>query len=135
VPPACLWGIAAAFQKVSAQAGLGPGAFLTAFGTVIVAAGLIWSSVQRESSGLAWTGVRYAVLAGLAYAIATGLISFTLLRFATPIAKLAPILGCNVLITAIIGIVPLGEGAALNVWKVIGGTIVVLFGLALVTTA
>jgi uncharacterized membrane protein len=67
--------------------------------------------------------------------VAAGLISFTLLRFGSPISKLAPILGCNVLITVVLGAFLLGEADSLNVWKLVGGTMVVLAGLTLVTTA
>ena len=44
-------------------------------------------------------------------------------------------LGCNVLVTVLIGVFLLGEGATLNIWKAVGGTGVVLLGLALVTSA
>jgi hypothetical protein len=73
--------------------------------------------------------------AGVFYAVATGLISFALLRFGSPISKLAPVLGCNVLITVLLGAFVLGEVESLSVWKLIGGTMVVLAGLTLVTTA
>ena len=133
--PACLWGCAAVLQKMSAQQDLGPGPFLMAFGSMIVVTGLAFSGLQRGPLGLSWIGLRYAVLAGLLYAIATGLLGYVLLRFGTPISKLAPILGCNVLITVLIGVFWLEEGASLNAWKAVGGTAIVLAGLALVTTA
>jgi transporter family protein len=140
VVPACLWGIAAIFQKMSAQHDLAPGPFLAAFGITITLSGVVFAVVQRGSAGLSWsgaswTGVRYALAAGLFYAVAAGLISFTLLRFGSPISRLAPILGCNVLITVLLGAFLLGESANLNVWKLVGGTIVVLAGLTLVTAA
>jgi drug/metabolite transporter (DMT)-like permease len=135
VLPACLWGVAAILQKMSAQHGLGPGPFLTAFGAMIVASGLAFSGLQRSEAGLSWIGVRYALAGGFAYAIAAGLITFALVRFDAPISKLAPILGCNVLITVLLGVFLLGEGASLNVWKAVGGTAIVLIGLALVTSA
>ena len=102
---------------------------------MVLAAGLALSVLQRSDGEISWIGLRYAMASGLAYAIATGLISFALLRFGVPVSKLAPVLGCNVLVTVLIGVFLLGEGATLNIWKAVGGTGVVLLGLALVTSA
>lgn len=135
VAPAFLWGVAAIFQKLSTQHGLAPGPFLAAFGLSIVVSGVAFMALQRETIAMQWAGLRYAAAAGFLYAIAAGLISFALLRFAPPISRLAPILGCNVLVTALLGVFLLGEGASLNVWKLVGGTTIVLAGLALVTSA
>jgi uncharacterized membrane protein len=135
VVPACLWGIAAIFQKMSTQHALAPGPFLAAFGITIMVSGIVFASVQRGVAGPSWAGIRYALAAGFFYAVATGLISFALLRFGTPISKLAPILGCNVLITVLLGVFVLGEAESLNIWKLLGGTLAVLASLTLVTTA
>jgi uncharacterized membrane protein len=135
VLPACLWAITAMLQKLSAQHQLGPGPFLAVFGTMVLTVGLALSVAQRDIGELSWAGLRYAMASGLAYAIATGLISYALLSFGIPISKLAPVLGCNVLVTVLLGIVLLGEGTELNAWKAIGGTVVVMLGLALVTSA
>lgn len=133
--PACLWAITAVLQKLSAQDGLGPGPFLAAFGAMVLAVGLVLSALLRGTSDVSWRGLGYALAAGLTYGIATGSISYALLRFGVPISKLAPILGCNVLVTVLIGVCLLGEGADLDVWKVVGGTVIVLGGLVLVTGA
>jgi drug/metabolite transporter (DMT)-like permease len=135
VVPACLWGISAIFQKLSTHHGLEPGPFLAAFGVTIAVSGVVFAIVQRRPAGPSWIGLQYALAAGFLYAMAAGLISFTLLRFGAPISKLAPILGCSVLITVLLGAFFLGEAQSLNVWKLVGGTVVVLAGLALVTTA
>jgi drug/metabolite transporter (DMT)-like permease len=115
VLPACLWAITAILQKLSAQHGLGPGPFLVAFGAMVLAAGLVLSALLRGTGKVSWPGLRYALAAGLTYGIATGLISYAPLRFGVPISKLAPILGCNVLVIALIGVFVLGEGADLDV--------------------
>jgi transporter family protein len=135
VVPACLWGIAAIFQKMSTQHDLAPGPFLAAFGITITVSGVAFAIVERGPAAAPWAGLRYALAAGFFYAVAAGLISFTLLRFGSPISKLAPILGCNVLITVLLGAFLLGEAESLNVWTLVGGTVVVLAGLTLVTAA
>lgn len=135
VLPACLWAITATLQKLSTQHNLGPGPFLVAFGTMVVVTGLALSILQRGTYEWSGTGLRYALASGLAYAVATGLISYVLLSFGVQISKLAPVLGCNVLITVLLGVVLLGEGASLNIWKAVGGTATVVLGLALVISA
>ena len=135
VLPACLWAITAILQKLSTQHNLGPGPFLMAFGAMVLATGLALSILPRGTGEWSWIGLRYALVSGLAYAIATGLISYALLSFGVPISKLAPVLGCNVLITVLLGVFLLGEGASLNIWKAVGGTVAVMLGLALVISA
>jgi uncharacterized membrane protein len=135
VLPACLWAITAILQKLSTQHNLGPGPFLMTFGAMVLATGLALSVLQRGAGEWSWIGLCYALTSGLAYAIATGLISYALLSFGVPISKLAPVLGCNVLITVLLGVFLLGEGASLNIWKTVGGTATVMLGLALVTSA
>ena len=135
VLPACLWAITAILQKLSTQHNLGPGPFLMAFGAMVLATGLALSILPRGAGEWSWIGLRYALVSGLAYAIATGLISYALLSFGVPISKLAPVLGCNVLITVLLGVFLLGEGASLNIWKAVGGTVAVMLGLALVISA
>jgi drug/metabolite transporter (DMT)-like permease len=80
---------------------------LAAFGAMVLATGLALSVLQRNDGEISWIGLRYAMASRLAYAIAT----------------------------VLIGVLLLGEGATLNIWKAVGGTGIVLLGLALVTSA
>ncbi len=133
--PACLWSVSAVLQKMSAQQGLSPGPFLVAFGAMVVAGGVLFCGLQHEPLGLSARAVGFALGAGLFYALAAGLISLALLRFGAPISKLAPILGCNVLLTTLLGIFVLGEGANLSVPRLLAGTAATFVGIVLVTTA
>ena len=133
--PVCLWSLTAILQKASVQHGLTPGPFLIAFGAMVVAGGLLFCGLQRGPAGLSWPALGLALAAGFAHSIATGLVSYALLRFGLPISKLAPILASNLLLTALIGVLWLGEGASVSAWRLLVGAATVFAGLVLVITA
>lgn len=130
--PAALWGITAILQKLSAQHAAPPGQFLVAFGAVICATGLLYSWLTRSPAALG-AGIAFAVLAGAAYSLGTGLLSFTMWKFGTPISRLAPMLSCNVLVTVLIGMVALHE--TLSPLRLVGGTVLIIAGVILVSLA
>ena len=134
VLPALLWGITAVFQKMSASSNLGPGPYLAVFGLVICLGGLVFARFTQELA-LNPRGVAFAGLAGLSFTLGTGLLSYALWRFDLPIAKVAPILGANVLVPVLIGTALLGESGSLDVARLFLGTVLVLVGAAIVTSA
>jgi uncharacterized membrane protein len=133
--PACLWGLTAILQKLSAQHGAGPAHYLAAFGIVIASSGLGAALWQQRAEPFPTAGIGYAALAGLCFALGTGLISFTLWRYGAPISKLAPILSCNVLVTVAIAVLVMKEGGSLDLPRLLGGTVLILVGAAFVTGA
>lgn len=128
--PAVLWGVTAIFQKQSAASATGPAFFLITFGAMSVLLACVWRPAP-------WTGpgIAYALAAGACFAAATALINFTLYAYGTPVSKLAPIWSCNVLITLAIGVIVLREGADINLTKLILGTLFIVAGATLVSTA
>ncbi len=134
VLPAVFWGVTAVFQKQSALHQTGPAYYLVAFGLVIALAGLVASWISR---GAPWTGqgLGYAALAGVTFSLGAGLISFALWRFQAPLAKLAPIWSCNVLVKVAISASLLGEAGQLNLARLGFGTVFIVAGAPLVTYA
>ncbi|MBB4478009.1 EamA family transporter [Rhizobium etli] len=132
--PAIFWGITAIFQKQSAVAATGSAIYLLAFGTACALAGLIAALIWRPAP---WTaeGLGFAATAGACFAVGTGLISFALFAYGVPVSKLAPIWSCNVLVTLAIGAFFLGEASDLNMVKLAAGTLLILFGALLVSSA
>jgi uncharacterized membrane protein len=130
--PAVFWGITAVFQKLSAAASLGPGRYLMLFGAIIAASGALYAYISNEAA-LNSKGAMYAVAAGLAFSLGTGLLSFALWRFDLPISRVSPILSANVLIPVAVGVVLLGEGSAMNPWLLLLGTALIVAGVILVT--
>ncbi|ANM04556.1 hypothetical protein AMC78_CH02469 [Rhizobium phaseoli] len=76
-----------------------------------------------------------AATAGTCFALGTGLISFALFAYGVPVSKLAPIWSCNVLVTLAIGALYLGEASEINTGKLAAGTLLILSGALLVSSA
>ncbi|EJT05584.1 EamA family transporter [Rhizobium sp. CCGE 510] len=134
VLPAIFWGVTAIFQKQSATAATGSAVYLIAFGTACALAGLIAALIWRPAP---WTaqGLGFATTAGACFAVGTGLISFALFAYGVSVSKLAPIWSCNVLATLAIGALFLGEAAELNIIKLVAGTLLIISGALLVSSA
>ena len=132
--PAVFWGVTAVFQKLSAQHATGPASYLIVFGLTLALAGFLAKLIGQGSS---WTGpgLGYAAVAGLTFALATGLITFALWHYQVPLSKLAPIWSCNVLVTVAISAALLGEAGQLNIMQLAFGTILIVSGAILVTCA
>lgn len=134
VIPAILWGGTAILQKLSAATSLGPGRYLTLLGLVTFIGGLLYSYFTNEA-GFNLKGSLYALYAGGAYALATGLMSYALWHYGVPILRITPILSANVLIPVAAGIWIFGEGAGVNVWQLSIGVFMVIAGVVVVTSA
>ncbi|NKK76476.1 EamA family transporter [Rhizobium leguminosarum] len=132
--PAVFWGVTAIFQKQSAAAATGSAVYLIAFGVACALAGLIAALIWRPAP---WTveGLGLAAIAGGCFAVGTGLISFALFAYGVPVAKLAPIWSCNVLVTLVIAALFLGEASELNIVRLAAGTLLILSGALLVSSA
>lgn len=132
--PTILWGMTAVFQKQSAAAALGPGRYLSIFGLAICASGLIYAYFTREVE-FNVRGASFAVLAGMSFALGTGLLSFVLWKYSFPISRLTPILSANVLIPVAVGVLFLGEASEVNLNQLLFGTALVIIGAVVVTNA
>ncbi|MBB4214915.1 hypothetical protein CO653_04570 [Rhizobium anhuiense] len=134
VLPAFFWGITAIFQKQSATSATGSAIYLIAFGAVCALAGLLAALIWRPAP---WTaeGLGFAAIAGACFAVGTGLISFALFAYGVPVSKLAPIWSCNVLVTLAIGAVILGEASEVNIMRLAAGTLLIISGALLVSSA
>ena len=113
---------------------LGPGRYLMIFGAAIAASGALYAWISNEMP-FNTKGASYALAAGLAFSLGTGLLSFALWRFDLPISRVSPILSANVLIPVGIGLVLLGEASATNTLGLLFGTCLIIAGVILVTRA
>lgn len=134
VLPALLWGVTAILQKSSATAALGPGRYLTLLGLVVFIGGLLYSYFTNEVA-FNLKGSLYAVSAGVCFALATGLMSYSLWHYGVSISRITPILSANVLIPVAAGIWLFGEGAGVNVWQLLVGVFMVIADVIVVTSA
>ena len=132
--PAFAFGIAAIFQKGAMLNGVGPGTYMVYAGLVLVACGVLLRAFLGED---AWAppGMPLALLGGLGFAIATGALSFALQRMGAPISLLAPITVISTLVTVALGLLVFREHAGMDAVRLMGGSLLVVAGAALVATS
>jgi len=119
--------------KIASQGGLGAGPLLVLVGAGCVAVGAIfWRFLP---SGMDAAAAGWALLAGVAWAAGTGLVSLALSRWGIPIAKLNPLYNTNTLLTVAVGLVVFGEWREVNPWQLSLGAVLILAGSLLVSGA
>ena len=119
--------------KLASQGGLGAGPFLVLVGAGCLAVGAIfWRFLP---SGLDVASAGWALLAGVAWAAGSGLVSLALMRWGVPIAKLNPLYKTNTLLTVAVGLIAFGEWRQVNPWQLSAGAVLILAGSLLVSGA
>jgi len=131
--PAIGYAIFAIGTKLAAQAGLGAGPLLVLVGAAcaIVGAGF-WTVLP---AGIDARSASWGLLAGFAWAIGSGFVSFALVKWNVPISKLNPIYNTNTLITVVLGLVVFSEWKQANPLPLIGGAVLILLGSLLVSAS
>ncbi len=133
--PAFAFGLSAIFQKGAIQAGMGAGTTLFFTGAVMALGGLALRPVLGET---AWSGARAIALAlvgAVLFTLASGAISFALVRLAAPVSLIAPITVISSLVTVIAGFIVFREHEGVLAWQLLGGALLVVAGAALVATS
>jgi hypothetical protein len=119
--------------KLASQGGLGPGPFLVLVGAGSIGVGaFFWRFLP---AGLEPAAAGWALLAGIAWAAGTGLVSLALARWGVPIAKLNPLYNTNTLLTVAVGLIAFGEWRQVNPWQLSAGALLILAGSILVSGA
>ena len=132
--PALFFGIAGVFAKPSTQAGIGTGPYLVCVGLAVALVGLVFHlSIPDKTISIRSGG--FAVLVGLTWGFAAGLVAFTLSKYATPISKLVPLYNMNTLVAVCIGLVVFAEWKDVHISKLIIGSVLVVIGGTLVANA
>jgi len=131
--PALGYAIFAIATKFASQAGLGAGPLLVLVGAACVACGAVFWKIMP--AGLSTTSAAWGLVAGLAWAIGSGLVSVALSRWNVPISKLNPIYNTNTLITVLLGLVIFSEWKEANPLPLLGGAALILAGSLLVSNA
>jgi uncharacterized membrane protein len=132
--PALLFGLAGVFAKPSTQAGIGTGLYLVCVGLAAALVGLVLHlSLPDKTISIRSGG--FAVLVGLTWGFAAGLVAFTLTKYSTPISKLVPLYNMNTLVAVGIGLVAFAEWKDVHVPRLIVGSVLVVLGGTLVANA
>lgn len=132
--PALFYGIAGVIQKASGRAGGSASLYLIGFGCGTLLAGVIYRQLSSDPP-FAARPLALALIAGISFAAGAGLISAVLIRFDASVAQLAPLYNMNTLITVVLGLTLYAEWANLSVPRLLVGTVAILLGGWLVSSA
>ncbi|MEN9354179.1 MAG: hypothetical protein RL318_1504 [Fibrobacterota bacterium] len=132
--PAVGYALFAIFTKSATQAGIGPGANLAFIGLATALVGMIFHLVL-PTVPLTTRGALWATGSGILWAAGTGLVSFALMRYGIPVAKLNPIYNTNTLLAVVLGLVIFSEWKQVDVIKLSIGAVLILAGSLLVARA
>jgi glucose uptake protein GlcU len=132
--PALFYGLAGVLQKASARAGGSAPLYLIGFGLATCLTGLVYRQVAGDSTFSAKAAL-WALLAGTLFAAGAGLISSAIIRYDASISQLSPLYNMNILVTVALGVLIFAEWNAISTPRLLAGTIVILFGGWLVSSA
>jgi uncharacterized membrane protein len=119
--------------KIASQNGLGAGPLLVLVGAGCLVVGAFFWRFLPAGMDAATAG--WGLLAGVAWAAGTGLVSLALSRWGVPIAKLNPLYNTNTLLTVAVGLIVFGEWREVNPWQLSFGAVLILAGSLLVSAA
>ncbi len=132
--PALFYGLAGVLQKASARAGGSAPLYLIGFGLATCLTGIFYRQVVGDST---FTGraALWALLAGVFFAAGAGLISTALIQYDASISQLSPLYNMNILVAVALGLLIFAEGDAVATPRLLVGTVIILLGGWLVTSA
>ncbi len=132
--PAVALGIFGVLIKASGAAGLGASGLLLAMAGATALTGLaLWW--LPDCRAITPTGLIYAGIAGLIWAVCQALILFAVTRWQTPISKLVPLFNMNTLVAVLLGLVWFAEHHSVSLPKLLLGATLIVVGGILVARA
>lgn len=132
--PALIYGVSAIFQKMSTSLGISLSAYLVATGIGIAFVGISFCVFDQTFSFSIKSGV-YAIIFGLTWGLATGLVAYTLLNFDIPISQLVPLYNMNTLVAVLLALIIFSEWKDLHTLKLLTGSALIVAGAVLVANS
>jgi uncharacterized membrane protein len=132
--PALIYGCSAIFQKMSINSGISLSAYLVATGVGIIIVGAGYYFFDGSFTYNAKSGI-YAIIFGLAWGVASGLVAYTLLHFDVALSQLVPLYNMNTLVAVLLALIIFSEWRDLHTIKLIAGTLLISVGAILVANA
>lgn len=132
--PAIFYGLAGVLQKASARAGGSAPLYVIAFGLATCLTGFVYRQIVGDST-LSSRAVLWGLLAGAFFAVGAMLISTTLIQYNASISQLSPLYNMNILVTVALGLLLFSEWGTVSGPRLLLGTIVILLGGWLVSSA
>lgn len=134
VLPTILLGVGSVLMKQSLREGASIANYLTVVGLTVLIVGIAgtlftsgWISQPRATS--------FAVSMGFVWAGAIGSMAYAISTLNIPLSILAPLTNCNALVAVILSAIIFSEWQSLNMIKVILGTVLIVIGASVVSTA
>lgn len=132
--PAIFYGLAGVLQKASTRAGASASLYLISFGLATCLTGLLYRQITGDNT-FSGRAILWALLAGAIFATGAGLISTALIRYEAPISQLSPLYNMNIIVTVALGLLVFAEWAEVSVLRLLIGTLIILAGGWLVSSA
>ncbi len=132
--PAVGYGIAGLLAKVSTNAGMSVGGHLICIGVMVSLVGVVMQGILPGPlpSGVA---IASSSIYGLFWGLGTGGVALGLIRYQTPLSKLAPLYNMNTLITVVLALLIFTEWQNVDAVKLGIGALLVVIGGILVSLA
>ncbi len=132
--PAFLFGACNVASKASVQASIGTGPYLILCGLAVSTVGVLVSFVLGDRTVNSISGA-YAFLFGFLWASGAGLVAVGLSKYQVPLSKLSPLYNTNTLVTVLLALVIFAEWKEIDVARLLGGAVLIVFGSLLVSNA
>ncbi len=134
VAAAVFFGLSGVFSKMSNQAGIGFGMYITLIGLAILLVGFVLLAAQPQMS-LTWKSGLASLATGFAWAGGAVCVAFALQKFHTPLSKLVPLYNMNTLIAVLLALWIFGEWKQAKLAPLLIGAVLVIAGGVLVAQA
>jgi transporter family protein len=131
VLPAFMFGLAGLLQKITSRSGASYGPYLLCVGLGIIAIGTLLT-ITDNGRTINMRSVISASLMGMVWSIGTVLVLVGMVKFQTPLAKLAPLYNMNTLIVAVLALIVFAEWKDVEVTRLLAGILFILLGGSLV---
>lgn len=129
--PALIFGIGGFFQKASIQGGIGIGPYLLCAGLGAVFAGALFCAFMPNRT-ISISSGSYAVLIGVCWTIAMGLVATALFKYGTPLSRLAPLYNMNTMVVVLLSLWLYSEWKTVHVAPLLIGALLIVIGGTLV---
>jgi uncharacterized membrane protein len=132
--PALFFGLSTVFAKPANQIGISTSFYLIFVGLAVILVGLGLGVIWPDRT-LSLSSGAFAMLVGLSWGTAAGLVAIALAQYQMPIAKLAPLFNMNTLVAVGLGLLIFAEAQDVNVPQLIIGALLITLGGWLVASS
>lgn len=134
VLPTLLLGLGTVLMKLSMREGSSIANYLVSVGISVLSVG-----IAGTVAGAGWVSqpraIFFAASMGLVWAGAIGAMAYAVSVLNIPISILAPLTNVNALVAVVLSAIVFGEWQSLHLLKVISGTLLIVIGAGIVSTA